>query len=295
MDTPKRVLVLDTSPDLLELNRILLTAEGYDVVTSGYEGADLALIRGHHPHVVLFDLVKDRAEPWTLLTQLAGDPELRDVGVMVTSAAPGLIEKAVNDPSLHVTSGLLMPFDIDDLYARLEEAIHHAQATGPAGTVTVAVNPAIQAAAQTLGSERRNIVFRWVQRVSTLEAYRGRRDLTLTEVLGEMGSLLDALVEGLQGGTETVLTPANTELGGQLARHVALRRTQGITPAELVQEYGVLRSEINRALRGALHLWRLGLADVLLAQERVDEGIDSLIVGSLEALARAGMAATPAS
>jgi hypothetical protein len=201
---------------------------------------------------------------------------------MVTSATPGLIEKALGDARLRVSNGLLMPFDIDDLYTRLEEAISHTEAS-PASAPYEQHAVAAQAAAQRLAQERQNIVFRWVQRVSTFEAYRHRPDLSLSDVVGEMGAMLDCVIGGLEGST-TAPPPARLD---ELVRgHVALRLAQRVAAAEIVRELQALRAEANRALRGATNLWRLGLGDALPAQDRVAEAIDGLVVLSVEEYAR---------
>jgi DNA-binding response OmpR family regulator len=268
---------------LLELSRILLSAEGYDVATSNYEGASLALIKQQAPEVILFDLVKDREEPWTLLRELRADPDLRDIGVMVTSATPSLIDRALGDPTLRVANGLVMPFDIDDLYARLEETINRAQSSAPLDAGGLARNPGVLAAAQIMGNEARNILFRWVQRISTLEAYRQRADLDLDGVRGEMGGILDLLTAELDQPDAAAAGAAGPgSLRTPVSRHVALRKEQGVSPADVVRECQMLRSEAIRALRGSLHLWRLSQSDAMVAQERIGEAVDQVIVLSVE-------------
>jgi len=280
----RKVLVVDSSPDLLELSRILLSAEGYEVATSAYEATTLAAIKVAAPDVILFDLVKDRYEPWALLEELRQDPLTREIGVMVTSASASLIERALANPALGISNGLLMPFDIDDLYARLEETLNRAEITAPAESALAVESPALVALARFLTDEQRNLLFRWVQRISILEPYRQQPGLSLKQAMGEMEPLLSGMIEVL--GDRDVAhdgLAGSTSLAPLVATHVALRLAQGLSLADVVREFHVLRQEISRLPHSALHTWRLDLDDLLTAQEQVNTLIDDLVMRAVQA------------
>ena len=114
------VLIVDDRHDVLELNRILLEAEGYEAAGCSYTEATPERLRLAAPRVLLLDLVPGDEAPWTLLHRLRQDEDTCEIGVVVTSDAPGLVERALNDPELGIAAGLVMPFDIEALFAMLE-------------------------------------------------------------------------------------------------------------------------------------------------------------------------------
>src|SRR5579885_2940675 len=106
------VLVIDDRRDVLELNRVLLSAEGYEAEGCSYAEATPERLRKDTPRVVLLDLIPGDTAPWALLHRLRHDEALRNIGVVVTSDAPAAVEQALNDKSLGVNAGLVMPFDL---------------------------------------------------------------------------------------------------------------------------------------------------------------------------------------
>lgn len=96
--SPLPVLVVDDEPDLLEVMRFVLESEGFGVETArnGKEALD-RMHAGEAPRLVLLDLMMPVMNGWTFLDELAKNPTLKEIPVVVLTAGgavgvPGAVE-----------------------------------------------------------------------------------------------------------------------------------------------------------------------------------------------------------
>lgn len=82
----QRVLVIDDSPTIVRVVQLVLTKAGYlvDVASDGDEG--LVAARAQRPDLILLDFVMPRMNGYQVCRELAADPGLRDVPVVLMSA-----------------------------------------------------------------------------------------------------------------------------------------------------------------------------------------------------------------
>jgi CheY-like chemotaxis protein len=83
----KRVLLVEDNRDALSGLSMLLTNAGFSVLMA--ENGDEALFlidRGVRPDVIVLDLMMPKVSGWDILKQLQGDPELREIPVIVVTA-----------------------------------------------------------------------------------------------------------------------------------------------------------------------------------------------------------------
>ena len=80
------VLVIDDSPTILKVVQLVLTKEGYNVVTAsdGDEGIEVAKETG--PQIILLDFVMPRMNGYQVCRALHQEPTLKDVPVVLMSA-----------------------------------------------------------------------------------------------------------------------------------------------------------------------------------------------------------------
>jgi CheY-like chemotaxis protein len=96
---------------------LLGTGEGYDVVSNCRPVESFDFIKREQPDLVMLDLMMGRQETgWVILDLLRGDPQTRDVPVILCSAAvPSLRHgwhRLHDEPAVEA---IAKPFDIDDL------------------------------------------------------------------------------------------------------------------------------------------------------------------------------------
>ena len=82
---PKRVLVVDDSITVRELERQLLEARGYavDVAVDGVDGWNA--VRGGQYHLVISDVDMPRMDGIELVRSIKGDPRLRAIPIIIVS------------------------------------------------------------------------------------------------------------------------------------------------------------------------------------------------------------------
>jgi CheY-like chemotaxis protein len=88
VDTSKFVLIVDDDPSLLEVTSFVLESEGMAVETAKNGEEALALLRsGRLPALVLLDLMMPVMNGWEFLDEVAKDPVLKMIPVVVMTAA----------------------------------------------------------------------------------------------------------------------------------------------------------------------------------------------------------------
>jgi two-component system, chemotaxis family, chemotaxis protein CheY len=88
VDTSKFVLVVDDDPSLLEVTSFVIESEGMAVKTAKNGEEALALLRaGRAPELVLLDLMMPVMNGWEFLEEIAKDPLLKVLPVVVLTAA----------------------------------------------------------------------------------------------------------------------------------------------------------------------------------------------------------------
>lgn len=91
------ILLVDDNSDILEVIRVILENEGYDVATAG-NGADaLAQLRaGLVPQLIILDLTMPVMDGWEFRNHQLADPALRDIPTIVYSAVGSVRRESVS-------------------------------------------------------------------------------------------------------------------------------------------------------------------------------------------------------
>ena len=120
----KHVLVINDTPEILELFRELLGDEGYRVSTDSFEAPydhKLREVRELRPDLLILDfIIGGEAFGWQFLQMLKMDRETRDVPVIVCTAAVEQIRQLQNHLDQMGVAVVLKPFDIEVLLAEIE-------------------------------------------------------------------------------------------------------------------------------------------------------------------------------
>jgi class 3 adenylate cyclase/CheY-like chemotaxis protein len=83
---PPRILVVDDNPTNVEILRVRLTAQGYDVVTAADGEAALEQARALDPDLVLLDVMMPKLDGISVLKELKQDAKLKFVPVIMVTA-----------------------------------------------------------------------------------------------------------------------------------------------------------------------------------------------------------------
>jgi DNA-binding response OmpR family regulator len=107
----KQVVVVEDNADILDLIRVILTDEGFDVV--GFDHiVPTHKILAQSPLVILLDVRLQDGNGGTLCRNIKSDPESRHIPVVLISALSNIEEMALE---CRADGFLAKPFDIADL------------------------------------------------------------------------------------------------------------------------------------------------------------------------------------
>jgi len=86
MDTPRKVLIADDEPDILEIIKYNLSAEGYEVITAkdGSEAIDKA--KTNKPDLIILDIMMPRRTGIEVCAYLRSQPEFHDTFIIFLTA-----------------------------------------------------------------------------------------------------------------------------------------------------------------------------------------------------------------
>ena len=116
---PKKILLVDDEPEILEICRDYLKASGYDVVTASDGAQGLFAARREKPDLVVLDLMMPVMDGWEFRRVQQADPKLARVPTIVLSALDQA--RAVD---LRPAAFLKKPLDFDLLLQLVREYCH---------------------------------------------------------------------------------------------------------------------------------------------------------------------------
>jgi adenylate cyclase len=120
--TPPRILVVDDNPTNLEVLRVRLNAQGYEVVTA-VDGEDgLRRARELEPDLVLLDVMMPKLDGISVLKELKGDTALRFIPVILVTAKADTRD-VVNGLEAGGDDYLTKPFEQAALVARVRSLL----------------------------------------------------------------------------------------------------------------------------------------------------------------------------
>ncbi|HEX8115480.1 MAG TPA: response regulator [Kofleriaceae bacterium] len=120
-DTSEFVLIVDDDPDLLDVTSFVIENEGMAVETARNGEEALALLRaGRLPKLVLLDLMMPVMNGWEFLDEVAKDPSLQGIPVVVLTAT----ERTQVSGALEV---LTKPMDLTALLRVVERYLRGAE------------------------------------------------------------------------------------------------------------------------------------------------------------------------
>ncbi len=130
MTKSRRILVVDDSPEILDVTRTVLNSDGYDVVAvpSGEEA--LERLGDESFDLVLLDINMPGMDGWETLRLIRADDELYDLPVVLFS-----VKGEVQDKVMGLQEGaveyITKPFIVDDLLNRVRTVVEGAAGCEP--------------------------------------------------------------------------------------------------------------------------------------------------------------------
>lgn len=119
-----RILVINDTQEILEMFRLLLENEGYDVVLSGMPILKVKEVEQIKPDLIILDLIfGDQRTGWQILQMLRMQRSTARIPVVVCTAALHEVQEQEGYLVAHGVRVVYKPFDIDDLLTMIEQAL----------------------------------------------------------------------------------------------------------------------------------------------------------------------------
>ena len=119
-----RILVVNDTQEILELFRLLLEEEGYEVVLAGFPIQQVDEVERINPDLIILDFVfGDQKTGWQMLQMLKMKRSTASIPIIVCTAALDLVreqEGYLVSQGVHV---VFKPFDIDQLLANVKQVL----------------------------------------------------------------------------------------------------------------------------------------------------------------------------
>jgi CheY-like chemotaxis protein len=120
MDEGFKVLVVDDNPDILLLSTTLLAKAGYEVLqaTTGKECLDA--VRGHHPDLILLDVMLPDMTGIEVCRRIKSDKDLEDIFVILVSGIQISSEDQADGLDIGADGYVVRPISNKEFIARVQ-------------------------------------------------------------------------------------------------------------------------------------------------------------------------------
>ncbi len=112
---PTRVVCVEDEVEMIDLIRLILTREGYEVIVAKGGLQALQVIEDVHPDLVLLDLMMPDLDGWEVYQRIKSNPGTKDIPVIVVTARAQSIDKVLGLHIARVDDYITKPFGPADL------------------------------------------------------------------------------------------------------------------------------------------------------------------------------------
>jgi DNA-binding response OmpR family regulator len=117
-EKPKKILVVDDEPDVASLLSLMLTTQGYAVVTAGDGEEALAKARSEMPDLILLDVMLPKMDGYKVAHMLKSDAKYKQIPIIMLTAN---VQEKSKESSLAAGADdyAAKPFDAAELLAKI--------------------------------------------------------------------------------------------------------------------------------------------------------------------------------
>ena len=115
MANKKRILVIEDEAEMIDLTRIVLEREGFEVLGAVGGARGLELIKQEKPDLILLDLMMPDIGGWEVYRPVKADPALAEIPVIIVTAKAQSIDKVLGLQVAKVDDYITKPFGPKEL------------------------------------------------------------------------------------------------------------------------------------------------------------------------------------
>jgi len=126
----KKILCIEDEPQMIDLIRLILANEGYEVIGAdgGQEGLDL--MRQEKPDLILLDLMMPEMDGGDVFHRMKEEVELRNIPVIVVTAKAAPIDQVLWISVAKVDDYVTKPFGPRELVESVEKVLSQYEQRG---------------------------------------------------------------------------------------------------------------------------------------------------------------------
>lgn len=110
-----RVVYIEDDPDMIDLVRMMLDPDHFDIVDASDGGTGLALMRETSPDLLLLDLMLPDMGGWSVYQAMKKDETLKEIPVIVITAQNTPIDRILGEHIARVQMYITKPFSPHEL------------------------------------------------------------------------------------------------------------------------------------------------------------------------------------
>jgi two-component system, OmpR family, response regulator VicR len=118
-----KIMIVDDEPDVVDLVKLVLESDGFDVVTA-YSGKEaLDKIAQEMPDLVLLDIMMPQMDGWEVYSRIKANPKTKDIPVAMLTAKSQSIDKMIGLHIVKVDDYITKPFGRSELLERVKRIL----------------------------------------------------------------------------------------------------------------------------------------------------------------------------
>lgn len=117
--SPKRILIVDDEPDLVETLRFPLEMEGYQVLVAENGEMGLTLARKERPDLIILDLMLPKLDGYKVCRLLKFDERFKKIPVLMVTAKTQEKDRLLGKET-GADEYITKPFDIEQLLEKVK-------------------------------------------------------------------------------------------------------------------------------------------------------------------------------
>lgn len=121
-----KILIVDDDPDFVEVARLVLESQGYEVISAADSDQGLAKVREEKPDLVILDVVMASVlDGLHMSEEMHKDPAHREIPVLMVTSIANIDYAALfpTDEYIHIDDFMSKPISSDKLLSTVERLL----------------------------------------------------------------------------------------------------------------------------------------------------------------------------
>jgi DNA-binding response OmpR family regulator len=124
MAEKKRILCIEDEAEMIDLTRLVLEREGFEVLGAVGGSQGLEIVKREKPDLVLLDLMMPDIDGWEVYRQMKADEESAQIPVIVVTAKAQSIDKVLGLQVAKVDDYITKPFGPKELLESIRRILN---------------------------------------------------------------------------------------------------------------------------------------------------------------------------